>query len=400
MFKVIFGKMRSPATPVFIVTLLICDLLQCQAQDVDPSTQQDLIGYIAKKFKKNPDSTREHRKVYFSLFPSQASGTKTVVTAINAAFMLGDPATTNASSVLFIPYTNLGNRFGFLIRPNIWLRNNSWNFTGDYRILSNPQEAWRLGGSSPAVPMSTIHNDYVRFYQNALKGIAKNWVAGLAYDLDYHYNISAADSVGENMITGFPISNSSHTISSGFALQVLFDSRKNSINPQGGEFFLSSYRFNPIALGSTSAWQSLYVDARKYFPFSKSRQNLLALRSYYWTILSGQVPYLDLPAIGWDQILGQSGRGTRLSRYRSNAIIYLESEYRIDLTTNGLFGAVVFGNVFSPSEYDTQNFSHWHGALGVGMRVKFNKYSRTNVALDVAASTGYTGVYLYIGEAF
>ena len=147
-------------------------------------------------------------------------------------------------------------------------------------------------------------------------------------------------------------------------------------------------------------WQSFYIEGRKYLSFSDSRQNLLAFRSFYWTIISGRAPYLDLPAIGWDQAYSVSGRGTPQSRYRSNALIYFESEYRIDISANGLFGAVFFANTFAPSKFDTQQFSYWHAAVGTGLRIKFNKFARTNIALDVAFSKGYGSFYIDIGEAF
>jgi hypothetical protein len=36
----------------------------------------------------------------------------------------------------------------------------------------------------------------------------------------------------------------------------------------------------------------------------------------------------------------------------------------------------------------------------VGLRIKFNKISRTNIELDLGSSKDYTGIYLFLGEAF
>src|SRR5260221_10633696 len=120
------------------------------AQKLDTASQVDLVEVIVEKFKINfPDSTRKRKKVHFSLFPSPTGlAGSTLVTAINAAFYLGDHTTTNVSTVYFVPYTNLSSKFGFTIRTNLWLKNDSWNFYGDYRILYYPQSAWRLGGNS------------------------------------------------------------------------------------------------------------------------------------------------------------------------------------------------------------------------------------------------------------
>jgi hypothetical protein len=158
---------------------------------------------------------------------------------------------------------------------------------------------------------------------------------------------------------------------------------------------------NTPYLGSNDKWQSMFLDLRKYIPvFSSWRENILALRGYYWTILSGDVPYLDIPAVRWEPSTGQASRGIQQNRYKSNALLDLEAEYRFGITQNGFIGGVVFASATSASEYNTQQFVYWHPAGGAGMRMKFNKYSNTNIAFDVAVSKGFLNVYLFIGEAF
>ena len=80
--------------------------------------------------------------------------------------------------------------------------------------------------------------------------------------------------------------------------------------------------------------------------------------------------------------------------------MYFESEYRFGITSNGFIGGVVFGSLTSASEYESQQFLYWHPAGGAGLRMKFNKYSDTNIGLDLALSKDYFGVYLFIGEAY
>ena len=130
------------------------------------------------------------------------------------------------------------------------------------------------------------------------------------------------------------------------------------------------------------------------------RENILAFRGYYWTLLKGETPYLDLPATNWAPSGGISGRGFQSGRYRSNAMIYVEGEQRVQLTANGLIGLVGFMNINSSSEFDTQHFQNWQVGGGVGLRMKFNKYSDTNIALDFGFSQNYWGVWLNIGEMF
>lgn len=365
--------------------------------DMYSSKPVDLVDFVVKFLKvKAPDEKRGNRKVRFSLFPTQSgAGGKTIVTTFNATFLLGDISNTNISTLYFIPYISFSNQFGFQLQPNIWLNKNSWNFTGEYFILNFPQDTWGLGGDSREESEMLVESKHVRVYQNALIKIVPNLAIGLGYALDRHYAIETAES--QTVIVS---DSSKATTSSGLAFPVIFDNRRNSINPQQGIYAKLAYNLYLPGMGSDDRWESLFCDVRKYFNFSESKTSILAFRSYYWTILSGTVPYLDMPATRWEPALGSASRGIRQGRYRSNAILYGEAEYRFGITSNDFLGGVVFTNVTAPSKYDTQQFVYLHPAVGTGLRFKFNKYSRTNVTLDYGVSKDFQSVYLNIGEAF
>jgi hypothetical protein len=366
--------------------------------------QVDLVDYVVKWFKiENSPERRNDRKIRFSLFPStsSASGGKTTFTSFNIAFLLGDISNTNVSNIYFYPYVAFGGQYGFQLMPNIWLRKNNWNFTGEYFILNYPQYTWGLGGNSPEGNKTLVDYKHLRVHQNALKSIVPHVYAGLGYALDKHYDIAVEETEFSNDVIGnYLQADKTTSTSSGITVPLLFDSRRNSGNPQQGLMASFTYSFFDTMIGSDNNWQSLFFDVRKYFPFSGKRYQILAFRSYYWTIVSGKVPYLDLPANRWEPINGSSSRGIRQNRYRSNAILYFESEYRFGISPNGLFGGVVFASVTGPSQYNTQQFLYWHPAGGAGIRLKFNKYSNTNISFDFAFSNEFASVYLFIGEAF
>ena len=81
-------------------------------------------------------------------------------------------------------------------------------------------------------------------------------------------------------------------------------------------------------------------------------------------------------------------------------MLYFEGEQRYGLTPNGLIGLVAFVNISSVSEFDTQHFKTWQTGAGLGLRIKMNKYSDSNIAVDLAFSNNYWGVWLNIGEVF
>lgn len=369
----------------------------------DSIRQVDLIDYLAKLFKvKETDQKRNEKKVNFSLFPSAASKTssKTVVTSFNATFRLGEAANTTLSSIFFVPYVSFNGQYGLLLQPNVWLRKNSWNLTGEYFILSYPQETWGTGGNSPEENETLIDYNHIRIHQNTLKGIFPHVAVGVGYAFDYHYQISVEDTEFGEKVKMYLPGDKDYTVSSGPTLSVLWDTRHNTINPTHGWMSSCTYSFFSSFLGSTSTYQTLFLDARKYFSIPGPVRDVIAFRGYYWTVLSGRAPYLDLPATRWEPAAGSASRGILQSRYRSNAILYFEAEYRFGITPNGFLGGVVFSNLTSASEFDTQQFVYWHPSVGLGIRMKFNKYSRTNVALDLGFSKESQLVYLNIGEAF
>lgn len=367
------------------------------------STQIDLIDLVIGRHKvEQTDQVRSNKKVYFSVLPAPVStpgGGRAVITSINAAFFLGDPTKTNLSNVYLIPFTDFSGRYGFYLKPNLWLNKNSWNFIGDYRIARFPQNTWGLGGSTKEIEQTLIETDFIRIYQNALKNIGKNLFVGLGYALDYNYNIEESEFVSEGHLDRYHLDNSDPAVSSGITFNIAYDIRYNAINPPKGGYLLASWRVNTKTLGSDQDYQTLFIDARKYFPLPKAR-SILAFRSYYWTMLTGNAPYLHLPATNWAPASGIASRGFQSGRYRSNAMLYGEAEQRYQLTQNGLIGLVGFVNVASASEFNTQNFKTWKVGAGFGLRTKLNKYSNANFALDFGFSENFWSVWVNLGEMF
>ncbi|MEO8885283.1 MAG: hypothetical protein ABI367_04410, partial [Mucilaginibacter sp.] len=76
-----------------------------------------------------------------------------------------------------------------------------------------------------------------------------------------------------------------------------------------------------------------------------------------------------------------------------------ESEYRRDITKDGLLGFVLFADVTTVSGSGTL-LKTWHPAAGTGLRIKFNKGSNTNIGIDYGFSKGYNALILNLGEAF
>jgi hypothetical protein len=372
----------------------------------DTSGLRDIVEILLKAthihFKKPPQV--RGRRIYYSLLPigtNVPGGGRALVTSTQAGFYLGERRNTYLSTVTFSPSTNFKGQFVIPFRSNIWTSNNAWNFNGDSRFSIYPQFTWGLGGDQKR-DKQLMHYSYLRLYHNALKRIKPYLFAGIGYDLDYHIRIHPdVDSLDLRKFAGYDrgIGNHVSSFSSGITFNLLYDTRNNIFNPLPGFYYNAVYRVNPQFLGSDNWWHSLYVDVRKYIPISTRGQNVLAFWTYLWTTLRSNPPFLDLPAIRQDPY-ERSGRGFYPGRYTGKSLYYLESEYRRDITANGLFGFVVFANLNSVTEPGTGHFAYLHSAAGGGLRIKFNKRTATNICIDYGISKGYSAIYFALGEAF
>ncbi|WP_221389658.1 hypothetical protein [Dyadobacter sp. NIV53] len=380
------------------------DTLISESETDEVAAQKDIMDVYHNLRKKKGDKTVIEEpikpgKVLYSVVPAVgytlSTGFTGIVTA-NAAFYLHDIATTNISSIgTSFVYTQY-NQIMVPIQANIWTKNNGYNVVIDWRFFKYPQDTYGLGGHSIIENSDNINYKHLRLHQTVLKRIGNSFYAGAGYFMDYRWNV---EEYGDNNdVRDYGLMKKS--MSSGLVAIMSFDSRKNSINPEGGLYANLQYRPNMKLLGSSSNWQSLITDVRKYVKLPGRSRNVLAFWSYNWLTLSGKPPYLDLPGTGWDPS-NNTARGYIQGRFRSLKMLYVETEYRFALTQNGLLGGVVFANAQSFSNWPSDKFNRIIPATGLGLRIKVNKTSRTNIAVDYGFGVnGSRGLFVNLGEVF
>jgi outer membrane protein assembly factor BamA len=221
---------------------------------------------------------------------------------------------------------------------------------------------------------------------------------GVGYDLDYHFRIkelTAATNTDYQKYDGGATSTSS-----GPKIMAEYDSRRNAINPRGGFYASVIYTYYYRGLGSDNNYNSLKGDFRFYVPLSKNRKHILALWNYDWFTFNGHAPYLDLPATAWDDY-NATGRGYVQSRFRGKNMLDLEAEYRFPILRDGFFGGVVFANVESFTDYPSTKFTTAAPGWGLGLRVKLNKNSDTNICFDYGFGLHRSNDFIInVGELF
>ncbi|MBS1748458.1 MAG: BamA/TamA family outer membrane protein [Bacteroidetes bacterium] len=369
--------------------------------------QRDITDYLRKWFSFKPSektgSMQPGDHLTVSVLPAAGYTLQTRLAAIlsgNIVFYTSANPNAKLSVVnANITYTQNA-QFTIPIQSNVWLPGNKWNLTGDWRYMKYPQSTFGLGSDASLLNEEPMDYQYIRIYQNILKKITSNFSAGIGYNLDYHWKISSS-ATNHDMDSDYILYGAgAKTVSSGITLNLTFDTRKNIINPLDGLLIAAMLRNNSTRMGSSSNWQSLMIDIRKYFMLQGNRKQVLALWSYNWLVLGGKPPYLDLPSTGWDGY-NNSGRGFIQGRYRGEKMVYLESEYRFDITNNGLLGATIFANAESFSGLNSQKLQSVQPGAGLGLRIKLNKKSDTNIAIDYGFGTqGSKGLFVNIGEVF
>jgi len=383
----------------------------------DKSGPKDLIdvwlGIANKPPDRNIDTSKKKEllKLESAFLPGVGYSLQTGFAAVFqylGGFYTTNSADANQSTIeTSISYTQL-NQLLIPLQCSFWTKENKYNIVTDWRYLIFPQATYGLGGYSSANNAYTLDFSNIRLYTTGYKVLRPDVYLGVGYDFDYLWNIHEISAVGETDFQKYNIQNNeggTTAVASGPTLNFLYDTRRNSINPvAGGSFFNVVYRPSLTLLGSSENWQSLVIDARKYVPIPIGNgigaHNLLAFWSYDWLTLAGAPPYMLLPNIGGDPY-GNTGRGFDEGRFRGKNMLYYENEYRFGISRNGLIGGVVFTNVESFSEENTNQFARVYAGYGAGIRIMFNKFSRTNVAVDYGFGTdGSRGVFINLGEVF
>ncbi len=406
----LFSVINSAATKDSTDLLLLYNygIRLFHVEDVKIHQEVDMPEIVSKFFSGSFQNQAQSDKrsaslVHFTVFPAVGYTLQTnfaAIVALNVAVngsYLSQKNLTNVSTSF--AYT-VNKQFIMPIRANIWTIDENYNIILDWRYLLYPQATYGLGSFSSLADEDKLNYSYLKLYNCVLRKITSDFYIGPGYNIDYHWNITEQP-LSLNSTHDFDnYGKTNSSFASGPAFDAIYDTRRNSINPQGGFLGRINYCYHSKWMGSDNNWQSLILEFRKYLNFPESSNNILAFWNLDWLTPSGKPPYLDLPSTQWAPE-ANLGRGYIQGRYRGANLLYLESEYRFPLTQNHLLGAVIFSNVQSVSEWPSNQFKAIRPGVGAGIRIKLNKYSNTNLALDYAFGvSGSNGIFVNLGEVF
>ncbi|WP_194976552.1 BamA/TamA family outer membrane protein [Aquiflexum lacus] len=345
--------------------------------------------------------------------------------APSATWYMGNPIDTKLSNLVGNFLYTTKKQWIFSSRSNIFLDQNSWILVGDWRYFITSQPTFGLGSGAPnelgedpnlpGVYQGAQQMDFslIRFYETVLKRVgSSNFYLGMGYHFDLHSKIESF--LDEKSPTSLEFAHDHYNrslgfdteryILSGITLNAILENRDVAVSPYEKNFALLSYKINPTFLGSDQSSSTILMDYRHYVNVSERRKrHLIAFWGYGNFLVSGNLPYMNLPSLGWD-MFGRGGRAYAQGRFRGESMVYSEAEYRFPLQKQKeTFGGTVFVNAasFSSRTVNEKLLDTINPGYGLGLRVMINKQYRTTITADYGwGQKGNSGFYLNVNETF
>ena len=309
------------------------------------------------------------------------------------------------------------------MRHNMFTPGNKWNWQGDWQVSKMGLVDYGVGtGQSKKIreafsfydiPTKNIDSAYpmkyayIKLLEKAYRKVGKYWYVGggVAFDI---YDKIQDERLTDSRLTphrlyskrnGFDTTSYS---ANGFLLALQYNSREHPIRSYGGVYADVNLRFNQTWMGSSKNAIQLVYDFREYFSLSKSNpDHVLALWQWASFALNGDIPYLEMPGTAHDTY-NRSARAYTYGRFKGPSYACFETEYRFPILQNKLVSGVFFFNLQTASDdRQKQVFEYWEPGVGAGLRILFNKHSRSALCLDFARGRyGANGVFCGLNEVF
>jgi hypothetical protein len=308
----------------------------------------------------------------------------------------GDDASSRMSSLSIGGNYSTTGQVQAYVKGDVFSGSSVYLLKGDVRYTDTSRSTWGLGPSVEGQSEYPMDFKQSRVYLTLYRRVGGSVYTGVGYHLDNFFEIrdERAEEGETTPYTDYSGGAVTEAVASGVSLNLLGDTRDNPVNPGSGYYLSASLRGYIMDFGSDQNWQEMWTEFRTYPRVPGRSNNTLGFWLYSW-ITFGSPPYLDLPAIGGDTH-GRGGRGYLQGRMRGRNQLYMETEYRVQLTRDGLLGAVAFLNLTGTTLADAQTFGRTDKGGGVGLRVKLNKRSNSNLSID-AAWGEYSSVSWFFG---
>lgn len=386
------------------------------------NTQYDISDLIRRIAHPNRTVDPQRKKSGITVIPNIAYnpsiGAQIGIKAVAGRKLGSDPTTLMSVASTSASITTKGIIY-FYINHNIYTPGNGWNFQGSLVAAKTVTPDFGLGIgqgnddspedkvlSNAARKGYVLHAQYYSFKEKVYKQVEDNLFvgAGVAFDIrrKIEDKLSTTDLTPYNIYSDRYGFDRDHYMSNGFLGDIQYTTRDNQNRAYKGIYADIGIRVNQTWIASSKNATQVTTDFRKYWSLSsKNPEHVLAFWNWGSYLVNGALPYLELPGSGKDAGF-RSGRGYTVGYFKGTKYFYSELEYRFPITRNKFLSGVTFFNVQTANDdLGTKIFQQWQPAGGGGLRVLFNKMTRTNLCMDYAFGRyGNSGFFLGLNEAF
>lgn len=399
----------------------------CQRPVDSLAGQVDVNDVFRQLFHKKqvPDSSK--KATALSILPSAgynpSIGLQIGVTSTGGQ-TLGNPATTTFSVFNWNAYVSTKKLASFELKHNVFTADNALNLQGglqvgrkvafDYGIGTGRMKQSDGSFSFNNIPFENnpdvfpITYTYIRFNERVYRKLFRYVYAGAGLAVNWYTNIdNQRTDVDVTRTHNYRYSirngyNPENYVTSGLLFNLQYNSRDQPNRPYKGIYADVVLRVNQKWMGSNKEALQIKTELRKYWSLSrKNPEHILGF--WFWGnyLLHGSVPYLELPGTGSDAA-ERIGRAYTIGRFKGLSFVYMEGEYRFPLTHNKLLSGVLFANTETANnKRNAKLYEYWEPGLGGGLRLLFNKNSRSNLCIDYGRGNyGSNGVFLGLNEVF
>lgn len=416
-------------TPVLAQVTIVSDSSRLESQstymqhkiDSNASYQYDISdlfrNILHPKRERNPNKKRSGITLMPGVALNPTIGAQIGIKGV-AGIVLGDKSNTTMSTAASTASVTTKGIMVFYVSHNIYTRENKWNIQGGWAIVKmvNPDAGLGMtktfsGHHDDDILANPDKNMFVYKYtsfsinEKLYKRVSDNLFLGAGFAFDIRRNIKASTENNDNpnyvysKRYGFDPEKFN---SNGLLFNVQYMTRDNPNRAYKGIYSDIGIRMNQEWMGSSKNAIQLTTDFRKYISLSEENpEHVLALWNYGSYRIAGRLPYLDLPGTAKDSY-ARSGRGYTLGFFKGLSYFYNEAEYRFPILRNKFISGATFFNIQSTNnDMDSKLFQSWRAAGGAGLRILFNKATRTNLCIDYAFG-GYhqRGLFLGLNETF
>jgi len=384
--------------------------------------QYDVADLLRDLLHPNRQVNPMRKKSGITLMPNVAYnpsiGAQIGIKAVAGRILGNDPKTLMSVAATSASITTKGIIYVYLSH-NVFTNGNKWNLQGSLIAAKTvtPDFGLGIGTAAGSTEVEQIlanpdrlpfvfHAQYYSFRERVYKQIEDHWFVGAGVSFDVRRNIedrkSTTDLTPYNIYSDKHGFNRDHYSANALLFNVQYTSRDNQNRAYKGIYADAGLRMNQSWMGSSKNALQFTTDFRKYWSLSKRNpEHVIAFWNWGSYLVSGALPYLELPGPGKD-VGARSGRGYTIAYFKGTKYMDNEVEYRFPITRNKFIGGVAFFNLQTANdESGTRIFDKWQPGGGAGLRVLFNKSTRTNLCLDYAwGNFGRKGFFLGLNEAF